>query len=56
MSERILIVDDQQSIQTLLSRICQRAGYEVRVAGDGHAAIQMLEEEPIDDDVVDEEE
>ena len=48
MHERILIVDDQQSIQGLLSRICERAGYDVRVAGDGQTAIDLLEEAPID--------
>jgi diguanylate cyclase (GGDEF)-like protein len=48
LAERILIVDDQQSIQLLLSRVCRREGFDVQVAGDATSALQLLETTPID--------
>src|SRR5947199_5391994 len=45
---RILLVDDEQSIQTLLSYPLRRDGYEVVQATDGHQALQRFEEEAFD--------
>lgn len=42
--ERILIVDDEVSIQRLLARLCQNAGYQVAVAKDGAGAFRALAE------------
>ena len=51
MSERaprILLVDDEQPIQTLLSFPLQRDGYEVVMAGDGQEALNRFGEQPFD--------
>jgi DNA-binding response OmpR family regulator len=45
---RILLVDDEQPIQTLLSFPLQRDGYEVVVASDGREALARYEEQPPD--------
>jgi DNA-binding response OmpR family regulator len=45
---RILLVDDEQPIQTLLSFPLQRDGYEVVVAADGREALARYEESPPD--------
>jgi DNA-binding response OmpR family regulator len=45
---RILLVDDEQPIQTLLSFPLQRDGYEVIVAADGRDALARYEESPPD--------
>jgi DNA-binding response OmpR family regulator len=43
-STRILLVDDEQSIQTLLSYPLRKDGYHVTSALDGHEAIRRFEE------------
>jgi DNA-binding response OmpR family regulator len=45
---RILLVDDEQPIQTLLSFPLQRDGYEVVVASDGREALTRFEEQAPD--------
>ena len=45
---RILLVDDEQPIQTLLSFPLQRDGYEVVVASDGREALSRYDEHPPD--------
>jgi len=45
---RILLVDDEQPIQTLLSFPLQRDGYEVVMAGDGQEALARFSEQPFD--------
>jgi DNA-binding response OmpR family regulator len=45
---RILLVDDEQPIQTLLSFPLERDGYEVVVASDGREALARFEELPPD--------
>ena len=47
-SARILLVDDEQSIQTLLSYPLQKDGYDVVRAGDGREALDRFEEQPFD--------
>jgi len=47
-SPRILLVDDEQSIQTLLSYPLQKDGYEVVNATDGRQALARFEEGPFD--------
>lgn len=37
---RVLIVDDDPVLQTLLSAVLEKSGYEIGVAQDGSAAIQ----------------
>ena len=45
---RILVVDDETSIRTLLSVAFTRAGYDVRTAADAREAIALCEAEPFD--------
>jgi len=45
---RILLVDDEQSVQTLLSYPLRKEGYEVVQATDGREALELFEEQPCD--------
>ena len=45
---RILLVDDEQPIQTLLSFPLQRDGYEVVQASDGREALARFSEQTFD--------
>jgi DNA-binding response OmpR family regulator len=47
-SARILLVDDEQSIQTLLSYPLRRDGYDVVQAADGRQALERFDEQPFD--------
>ena len=45
---RILLVDDEQSIQTLLSYPLRKEGYDVVQATDGRQALDRFQEQPFD--------
>src|SRR5881275_1769612 len=45
---RILLVDDEQSVQTLLSFPLRKDGYEVVQAEDGRAALEAFRAQPFD--------
>ena len=45
---RILVADDEQSMRELLAIVLRREGYEVLLADNGKAAIELLEQEPVD--------
>ena len=45
MPKRILIVDDEPNIVLSLEFLMKRAGYSVKTAGDGEAALQALKGE-----------
>jgi len=45
---RILVVDDEASMREMLRIVLRRDGYDVRVAPDGRAAMEMLKREPFD--------
>ena len=47
-SARILLVDDEQSIQTLLSYPLRKEGYEVVQATDGRQALERFDEQSFD--------
>jgi DNA-binding response OmpR family regulator len=47
-SARILLVDDEQSIQTLLSYPLRKDGYDVVQATDGREALERFEEQQFD--------
>jgi DNA-binding response OmpR family regulator len=47
-SARILLVDDEQAIQTLLSYPLRRDGYDVVQATDGRQALERFDEQPFD--------
>lgn len=48
MSKSVLIVDDEASIVLSLRHLMQREGYDVRVAGDGEAALAEVAAAPPD--------
>src|SRR5438094_5126578 len=45
---RILVADDEQSMRELLAIVLRREGYEVLLADNGRAAIDLLERETVD--------
>ncbi|MCL2102678.1 MAG: sigma-54 dependent transcriptional regulator [Syntrophorhabdaceae bacterium] len=45
MADRILVVDDEASLRDAVGRILSAEGYDVREAGDGGAALKILESE-----------
>ncbi len=48
MAHKILIVDDEPNIVLSLEFLMKQAGYHVRTASDGAAALQALADEPAD--------
>jgi two-component system response regulator MprA len=45
---RVLVVDDEARILSMMRRVLEADGYEVVLAGDGQAALEILRREPID--------
>jgi DNA-binding response OmpR family regulator len=45
MREKILVVDDEQSLRWLLQAVLEREGYEVVLASDGKKAVRLAETE-----------
>jgi two-component system chemotaxis sensor kinase CheA len=50
---RVLVADDSVTTRTLEKAILEEAGYQVRLAADGHQAWRILQEEAIDAVVAD---
>ena len=48
MSRKILVVDDEPNILISLEFLMKRAGFEVRSADDGEAALRAIREDPPD--------
>ena len=48
MTHSVLVVDDEPNIVLSLEFLIRRAGYEVRVARDGEAALKSMEEQTPD--------
>lgn len=48
MTQRILLVEDEESISQPLAYLLEREGYSVRVVGDGNLAVQAFAEQPSD--------
>ena len=48
MADRVLVVDDEQSLRKVLAATLQREGYEVQVAADGEEALTALERDGAD--------
>ena len=44
MAKKVLIADDEPNIVTALEFLLERNGYEVYIARDGEAALQLVEE------------
>ncbi|HEY8166280.1 MAG TPA: response regulator, partial [Gemmatimonadaceae bacterium] len=51
-SETILLVEDEESVRTVASRILRRAGYNVREAANGAEALKICEEDGEDVDLI----
>ena len=49
----VLVVDDDESIRTLVNRLLTRGGYEVTVAADGVEALERMRERTFDAVVLD---
>src|SRR6188474_561955 len=45
---RVLVVDDERSMRELLSIVLRRDGYEVLIAEDGAAGLELLKRERVD--------
>jgi DNA-binding NtrC family response regulator len=45
---RILVVDDEEPMRHMLELLLRRAGFEVRSAASGEAALELLAAEPVD--------
>jgi len=45
---RVLIVDDEEQMRDLLTKVLDKNGYQVSAAGDGEQALAILEKEPVD--------
>lgn len=48
LGAKVLVVDDEQTVQQLLVRLLLAAGYEVRTANNGEEALRILEHESVD--------
>src|SRR5438105_9669547 len=48
MADRVLVVDDEQSLRKVLAATLQREGYEVTVCVDGEEAISSLDRDGAD--------
>jgi DNA-binding response OmpR family regulator len=48
MAQRILVVDDEQSIRTIVEYALKDAGFDVTLVGRGDDALQAIDAEPID--------
>ncbi len=46
--EKILIIDDESQVRTLLKKMLQREGYDVVTASDGHEGVNMFKKDPVD--------
>jgi DNA-binding NtrC family response regulator len=45
---RILVIDDEENIRTMVQQMLRRAGYEAVIAGDGSEGIKLQRERPFD--------
>ena len=48
MKHKILVVDDDHAIRTMLQKILEREGYEVETAFNGEEGVEMVEKDPPD--------
>ncbi len=48
MAERVLVVDDEQSIRKVVEYALTEGGFEVLTASRGDDALEMMEKEPVD--------
>jgi CheY-like chemotaxis protein len=53
MMGRVLVVDDEESIRTLIDRVLSRQGFKVETAADGQRAIEKIAQGEFDAIVLD---
>lgn len=53
MMGRVLVVDDEESIRTLIDRVLSRQGFKVETAADGQRAIEKIAQGQFDAIVLD---
>ena len=46
MSQKILVVDDEEQVRTVVGEVLRSLGYEVLVADDGVEALEVVEKTP----------
>jgi DNA-binding response OmpR family regulator len=46
--KRVLVIDDEEGIRTLLRAVLERDGYQVTVAGGGREGVRLHRERPFD--------
>jgi DNA-binding response OmpR family regulator len=46
VGKRIFIIDDDESVQTMLKLILEKAGYEIGISADGQSIYQQMEPLP----------
>lgn len=51
--KKILIVDDEKEVRLLLKNFLEGEGFDVKLAGDGERAVEMLEKERFDLMIID---
>ena len=54
VADRVLVVDDEQSLRKVLAATLQREGYEVQVASDGEEALGALDRDGAPERALDE--
>ena len=47
-SQRILVIDDEESLRHMLQTLLGKEGYDVRTAANGQEALELLDAEPFD--------
>jgi CheY-like chemotaxis protein len=52
-AKRILVIDDEPEVCSLLEKVLGRAGYQVLTCGTGEDGLQLLAQQPIDLVIVD---
>lgn len=48
MSDKILVIEDEQKLQRLYQSALERGGYDVVITSNGTEALETLREEPVD--------
>jgi CheY-like chemotaxis protein len=50
---RILVIDDEPEVCSLLRKVLERGGYQVQTSGTGEEGLELLAKEPVDLIIVD---
>jgi CheY-like chemotaxis protein len=53
LAKKVLVVDDQPEVCSLVQKVLERVGYAVKTAWTGEEALDLLKKEPVDCVIVD---